>query len=292
MDGKVSKEDCTGLFSVAVNGWDEEANVLRKGVGIGVLGGPVVSNKLMDLVVEEFRAELVISGGRNAGDRIVRCIDGWVISFVFLEEEGGFLELDRKGLEENVRDIWSVAEEGEGNVFKDDARNCIRVERDVGRVSESGGQSALRLVWGEFQVGIGISEVPVWLWRVQVWLWGVGLSVGMGVGVRGYGRVECGNGSKVESSVNVVGVNGSGGVGICWICWTGNSCGGRHGSGGRFGGGDGVGGGRRVFGSRGDSGWGWEVRSLWGVWNVLCLWSWRVCDWRVGGWSDVWDNIL
>jgi hypothetical protein len=111
-----------------------------------VLGGPVFSNKLMDLVVEKLRAELVISGGRNAGNSIVRCIDGWVFSLVLLEGEGGFFELNRKGLKENMWDIWCVAEEGKGNVFKDDARSFIRVERDVGGMGEPGCESALGLV--------------------------------------------------------------------------------------------------------------------------------------------------
>jgi hypothetical protein len=131
---------------VAVDGWDEEVDVLREGVGIGVLGGPVLSDKLMDLVVEKLRAKLVVCRGRDAGDGIVRCIDGWVFSFVFLERESGFFELNRKGLEENVWDIGCVAEEGKGNILKDDAKNFIWVEGDVGGMSEPGGESALGLV--------------------------------------------------------------------------------------------------------------------------------------------------
>jgi hypothetical protein len=92
MNGEVSQYDSTWLFCVAIYGWDKEADVLRQGVGIGVLGGPVFSHKLMDLVVEKLRAELVFSGCRNAGNSIVRYIDGWVFSLVFLEGEGGFFE--------------------------------------------------------------------------------------------------------------------------------------------------------------------------------------------------------
>jgi hypothetical protein len=84
MDGEISKYDCKGLFSVAINGWDEEADVLRERIGIGVLRGPVLSDKLMDLAVKKLRAKLVIGRGWNAGDSIVRGIDGWVLSFVFL----------------------------------------------------------------------------------------------------------------------------------------------------------------------------------------------------------------
>jgi hypothetical protein len=73
-----------------------------------VLGGPVLGDKVMDLVVEKFRAELVISGCRNAGNSIVRCIDGWVFSLVLLEGEDGFFELNREGLKENVWDIYGV----------------------------------------------------------------------------------------------------------------------------------------------------------------------------------------
>jgi hypothetical protein len=131
---------------MAIDGRDKEADVLREGVGICVLGGPVLGDKLMDLVVEKLRAELVISGGRNAGNSIVRCVDGWVLSFVLLEGEGGFFELDRKGLKEDVGGVWCVAEEGEGYIFKDDAGNFIRVERDVRGVSESGCESALGLI--------------------------------------------------------------------------------------------------------------------------------------------------
>jgi hypothetical protein len=131
---------------MAIDGRDKEADVLREGVGIRVLGGPILGDKLMDLVVEKLRAELVISGGRNAGNSIVRCIDGWVFSFVLLEGEGGFFELDRKGLKEDVGDVWCVAEEGEGYIFKDGAGNFVRVKRDVRGVSESGCESALGLI--------------------------------------------------------------------------------------------------------------------------------------------------
>jgi hypothetical protein len=131
---------------VAVDGWDEEADVLREGVGVGVVGGPVLSDELMDLAVEKFRAELVISRGRNAGDSIVGCIDGWVFSLVFLEGEGGFFELNREGLKENMWDVWCVVEKGEGNVLKYDARNIIRVERDVRGMGEPGCKSAFGLI--------------------------------------------------------------------------------------------------------------------------------------------------
>jgi hypothetical protein len=131
---------------VAIDGWDEEADVLREGVGVGVVRGPIFSDKLMDLTVEKFRAELVVSGGRDAGNSIVRCVDGWVFSLVFLEWEGGFLEFDREGLKENMWDVWCVVEESEGDVLKYDARNVIRVERDVGGMGESGCKSALGLV--------------------------------------------------------------------------------------------------------------------------------------------------
>jgi hypothetical protein len=131
---------------VAIDGWDKEADVLREWAGGGVLGGPVFSHKLMDLIVEKLRAKLVISGCRNAGNSIVRCIDGWVFSLVLLEGEGGFFELNRKGLKENVWNIWCVVEKGEGNVFKDDARDFIGVEREMGGMSEPGCESAFGLV--------------------------------------------------------------------------------------------------------------------------------------------------
>jgi hypothetical protein len=111
-----------------------------------VLGGPVFSYKLMDLVVEKLRAKLVVSGCRNAGNSIVRCIDRWVFSLVLLEGEGGFFELNQKGLKENVWNILCVVEEGKGNVFKDNGRDFIRVEREVGGMSEPGCESALGLV--------------------------------------------------------------------------------------------------------------------------------------------------
>jgi hypothetical protein len=123
---------------VAIDGRDEEADVLREGVGVGVVSWPIFSDKLMDLTVEKLRAELVLSGGRDAGNSIVRCIDGWVFSLGFLELEGGFLELDREGLEENVWDVWCVVEEGEGNVFKDDAGDVIGVERDMRGMGKPG----------------------------------------------------------------------------------------------------------------------------------------------------------
>jgi hypothetical protein len=43
-------------------------------------------------------------------------------------------------------DVWCVAEEGEGNVIKDDAWDVIWVERDVGGMSEPGGKSGFGLV--------------------------------------------------------------------------------------------------------------------------------------------------
>jgi hypothetical protein len=73
---------------VAIDGWDEETDILGERVGVGVLGGPVLCDKLMDLTMEKLRAVLVLCRGRDTGDSIVRCIDGWVFSFVFLEEEG------------------------------------------------------------------------------------------------------------------------------------------------------------------------------------------------------------
>jgi hypothetical protein len=150
MEGEVTQYDCIWLFCVAVDGWDEEADVLGEGVGISVLGGPVFSDELVNLVVEKLRAELVFCGSRDAGDSIVRCIYRWVFSFVLLEGEGGFFELDWKGLEKNVWRIWCVAKESKGNILKNDARNLIRIEGNVGGMGESGGKPAFGLVWGEF----------------------------------------------------------------------------------------------------------------------------------------------
>jgi hypothetical protein len=77
---------------VAIDGWDEKADVLRERVGISsVLRGPVFSDKLVDLIVEKLRAELVIGRGWNAGDSIVRGIDRRIFSLGFLEGKGGFL---------------------------------------------------------------------------------------------------------------------------------------------------------------------------------------------------------
>jgi hypothetical protein len=70
MDGKVSEYHCTWLFCVAVDGWDEETDILGERVGIGVLGGPVLGDKLMDLTMEKFRAILVLRRDRDAGDSI------------------------------------------------------------------------------------------------------------------------------------------------------------------------------------------------------------------------------
>jgi hypothetical protein len=151
------------LFGVAIDGWDEEADVLRERVGVSVLRGPVFSDKLVDLIVEKLRTELVIGRGWNAGDSIVRGIDGRVFSLGFLEGEGGFFKLNRKGLKEDMWDIWCVAEEGEGNVIKDDVWDVFWVERDVRGMSEPGGEPGFGLVRGEFKVGIGVSGIKVWL---------------------------------------------------------------------------------------------------------------------------------
>jgi hypothetical protein len=116
-------------------------------------------------------------------------------------------------------------------------------------------------------VGIGVPGIKVWLWL------GIWLSVSVGVDVGGCWGVGCWDGPKVETSVDVVGVNRRGKVGICW---TGRYGGGCHGG---FGGGGGVG------SRRSDSGWGWEGTRGWSVWNMSQLWDLRLCGWRVGGWS-------
>jgi hypothetical protein len=66
-----------------------------------------------------------------------------------------------------VWDIGCVAEEGEGDVFKDDVWNVIRVERDMGRMSEPGCESALGLVRAVLQMGIWVSGIKLWLWLME-----------------------------------------------------------------------------------------------------------------------------
>ena len=69
--GEVSNDNSRGGFCVAVDAWNIELDVVGDFIDIWVVARPVFLGELVDLCVEELRAELVLSGGGNAGDSIV-----------------------------------------------------------------------------------------------------------------------------------------------------------------------------------------------------------------------------
>lgn len=77
---EVSNDNSSGGFCVAVDAWNIKLDVVGDFVGIWVVARPVFLGELVDLCVEELRAKLVLSGGRNASDSVVRGID-WVLGF-------------------------------------------------------------------------------------------------------------------------------------------------------------------------------------------------------------------
>ena len=62
-------------------------------MGVGIEVGPVFDGELVDLIVEQFRVKLVLSGSWNECDSIVRGIY-WVVGLGGSEFECWFFEED------------------------------------------------------------------------------------------------------------------------------------------------------------------------------------------------------